>query len=240
MNYIQKQAALQKLAQMRLAINFVARQRLMQKQADAAGSIARTIPQALILNQTGIPQMGVTVGSLAGALEGSNDLDSVVEGRKNVGLEFLPGVTPYHIARQRRVVENALKKNKNIGNKTLSEVLGSDTSALGLGAAGAGIGALLGGPAGAAVGGLGGLGAGVLAGGVGALGTLFTKGRDKKDLEEYYNNDPAMLNYLIPGRAAYNAWKNIAATDRLMAAYEADKEKNKKSEKATDAQPAFA
>lgn len=218
MNYLQKQAALQKLAQMRLAINYVARSRVMQKKANTADTMLRSsvLPIPFI---SGPANVG---GAIAGTITDDDDLGGVLEGRKNYGKEVIPGVGGWRLAHDRKVVENLLKKDKFTPNRTLSEYLGGLTSSLGAGAVGAGVGGLLGGPAGAAVGGLGGLGVGALASIGGSLATNFTKGRDVKDLEDYYDKDSTLANYLIPGRADYNTWKNLMATDRILNQYEYD------------------
>lgn len=170
------------------------------------------------------------IGGFAGNF-GDADMDELADAYNSVGKDFIPGVAAYRMNRQRRAIEKLLKakRGKNGGNKTLSENLGILTSSI----APMAIGGILGGrkskfkndkdiEKGVRTG-------AVLAGGanaLGALSTLFTKGRSKEDLDDYYNSGAGatLANYLLPGSAAYNKFKNQAATDRLIEEYMDDPE----------------
>ena len=214
------------------------------KKASVAGSILRSLPSTILLDKIPIsgsgymdlgpytipnlgfvPGLGMatnTISGIAGALSDSKDFKQVLKDNKNTASEFLPGVASFKLSKQRRVVENKLKNKNNKSNKTLSEELGSYTS----GALATLIGALIAGARASkgdrrALSYLGGS-AGLVASGsaslLGGLITNFTKGRDKKDLKKYYNNNSTLYNYLIPGVAEYNRWKNLMAVDRLIEA----------------------
>ena len=191
------------------------------KQASTPATIARAIPATIVANSImpGVGDAANSIGSLAGSFGSSKDIDKLIEADEAYGLDFVPGRAAYKLSQQRRAIENKLRKKKK-GNKTLSERLGIATSALLPALAGMGIGALAnkkdraqGALIGAILGGTVGTAANI----GGALATNLTKGRDESDLEEYYNSDTASAaNYLIPGVASYNTWKNLMATDRLL------------------------
>lgn len=213
-----------KLAQVNLAAKHVLRTRTMNKQAGALETIFRQAPQYTLLSWTGLPFLTEPTGAISGALSGSDDLDKIMESRKHVGKEFLPGVAQYRLNKDRRTLENALKKDKRKGNKTLSEVLGPWTSILSSGATGAGLGALIGGGPGAAAGAAGGAGVGLVADLIGSIAALSSKKRSKEDLEEYYNNGSTLSNYLTPGVGSYNGLRNLIDADRVLSRYEDEPE----------------
>lgn len=224
MNYRQKQAAY-KLAQTRMAINYVARQRAMQKQADTLGTTIRGGIPSTYLAPLYLPAN--LVGDVVGLNSTSDNLKDIMEDEKSYGYELLPGVAAKNLNKKLTIAENLLKTNKNKSNKTLSEYLGNLTAPLTATAGGAALGGLIGapigGPVGAGVGsligGLGGLGASGLAHIGAVLGSNLTKGRNEKDLQEYYDNGSAAANYLIPGVAPYNRVKNLMAVDRMVNKY---------------------
>lgn len=224
MNLRTKQAALLKLAQVKLAATHVLRQRAMRKQAKVPGTMLRGAVGTNIADI--IPGAGTipgTVGLISGLSTSENDLDKVVKGRKSWGLDFIPGVAAYRLARQKRILENILNKKKKT-DRSLSEVLGMLTAPLAASVPGALVGTVLGGPVGGAVGGLTtslGASASQL---LGALATNFTKGRTYEDLQKEYAKEDSWDNYLIPGVAGYNWWKNLMASDRVVDKYENDPE----------------
>lgn len=231
MNYRQKQAAY-KLAQARMAINYVARQRALQKRAgigNIVGTMARNLPGEVLASPFvgGLPDVGTSVSA---ATDDSKDPESVIQGRENIGVDFLPGGASYHLTRPRRVLENILKEN-DTGNKTLSERFGTHTSALTTIGLPTALGGVLGGPFGAGLGFMGGLGATAIGNTVGTLGALFNKGRTTEDLKKYYNDRSAWKNWLIPGYAEYNGWKNLAAAERYFDEYADKKDKKSKDNK---------
>ena len=220
-----------KLAQVNLAAKHVLRTRAMQKQAGAWDTLLRGTPQNMVLSYTGLPLITEPIGALSGALSNENDLDEIMKKRKHTGVEFLPGVAPYRVNKERRALENTLKDSKNSGNKTLSERLGPWTSMLGTGATGAGLGALVGGGPGAAIGGIGGLGVGGVADLIGWLTAIGSKNRTEEDLKDYYNNSSTLANYLAPGVGSYNALRNLIDADRVINRAEDDPEYREKLKK---------
>ena len=149
-------------------------------------------------------------GGIAGASTPAGDIKDL---DKNPALSLIPGVAAYRLQQR---VQAAAKKygDKSPRARTFSTMYGPATSTLLtalLGAGiGAGVGAFTGKPgAGALIGGGTGAGVASLANLLGTIGAGIMPRRTDEEQKATSGDTQKILNYTVPGVAAYDAWKTL-------------------------------
>lgn len=162
--------------------------------------------------------LGNNIGTLAGVLSGKPTDADLDEMDNSPGLSYLPGVGAYRLAQK----SLGAVRNDSPRATVLSEQLGPGASTLAsallLGIAGAGIGALVGGADGATAGGIlggfAGLGGATLANAIGSTYGMASKRYTDAEQQAADQDNSLAANWFVPGVAAYNRMKRAQSIIR--------------------------
>lgn len=190
---------------------------VLSKQAGAGKEVAWQLLGNVAM--PGVNQIGNTAGSIAGLFQNAPTKEELKEMNKDSRPAFLPGVGGNRLVQRRKAVAKMFG-DKSPNARVLSQGLGPATSMLMstlLGAGiGAGVGAFTGEPeAGALIGGGTGAGVASLANLLGTIGAGLSTTRTDKDQEATSGAGQKILNYTVPGVAAYDYFKTLGKSSNI-------------------------